>query len=338
MRPSIELDPQTLRRNAVAWRTYAGVPLLAVVKSDGYGWGVARAIDALDEVVDGYCVSDVDEFEFARLFTTKSIATLGDVPLDRIREVLSDGGIPTVSSLEAVARVRDWSASQRKRARIRLGLRTAIGWSGIERAEVPAFARALGEGSVDVEWWTHLTDPSLEDEQREAFERATALLRQERVRIVALDVESSAPLARRTTGTQVRVGVGLFGFRFGAQISVASALRVRAPVVGRFPARGQLVGYGTQRAPERGYLSVVRCGYGDGFPQFAAPQFGVLAVGMQFATYYSGQPSDEGSLELIGADTDLDVFAEAAAIAPHELVVRFGLASRAATATTFALP
>lgn len=340
MRPIVELDFETLRRNAVAWRAHAGVPLRAVVKSDGYGWGVARLIAALDDVVDGYFVCDADEFDIARSFTSKPIATLYDVPLDRFADLLSRGGIPAVSSPEALAVVRNWSAAHGERARIRVGLRTAIGWSGIEPTGVPAFARALAEANVDVEWWIHLTDPSLEDEQRRVFERATATLRQERVRIVALDVESSLPLATRTSGTQARLGAGLFGFRFGAQLAVASALRVRAPVVERLPARGQRVGYGMQHAPEHGYLTVVRCGYGDGFPRFRSRQFGLLAVGMQFATYHGDQRAQEATLELIGPDTDLDAFAAAAGIAPHELVVRLGLAhgSGNAAASRVAVP
>jgi alanine racemase len=155
-------------------------------------------------------------------------------------------------------------------------------------------------------------------------------LRECGVAVVTTDVASSAPLAAGADGTGVRLGVGLFGFRFGAALpGVAGTLRVRAPVVRTVPAEGQLTSYGTARAPREGWLVVVRCGYGDGFPRVAQPWDGVLAVGMQYAVLHRMAPPEQAEITLLDETTDLDGLAQAARIGPHELVVRLGQAESA---------
>ena len=334
MRPEIRLDAATLRANAGAWRERSGGSVRAVVKSDGYGWGYAPLVAALDSAVDGYYVSDADEFASVGALTKRPIATLTDVPLERLPTFLEAGGIPTLSGVTEIEAAADWAAVRGKRARIRLALRSAIGWSGITLEELPKLASVLAARDIVVELSSHITDASLAGEQTRDFERALALLHEAGVGIVGTDLASSAPLATPDTFgyeqgyTQVRLGVALFGARFGADVPVASAIRVRAPVVEVHRATGQRTGYGLGRAPNHGYLALVRCGYGDGFPRFRDEATGVLAVGMQFATLHLAQPP-EGFVDVIDAFTDLDALASRAGTSVHELVVGLGLASRA---------
>ena len=90
------------------------------------------------------------------------------------------------------------------------------------------------------------------------------------------------------------------------------------------PARGQLVGYGTRRAPQGGWLTVVRCGYGDGFPRVDASVGSIVGCGMQYTIAHAILTVGP-EVELVGADTNLDALATAAQIAPHEVVVRLGM-------------
>jgi alanine racemase len=334
VRPEIHLDAETLRANVRAWRARSGGSVRAVVKSDGYGWGYATLVGALDEAVDGYYVSDADEFASVRALTKRPIATLTGVPLERLPTFLEAGGIPTLSRVAEIEATADWAAVRGKRARIRLALRSAIGWSGVTLEELPKLASVLAARDVAVELSSHITDATLAGEQARDFQSAFACLREAGVGIVGTDLASSAPLATGATFgyeqgyTQVRLGVALFGARFGADVPVASALRVRAPVVEVHRADGQRTGYGLGRAPHDGYLALVRCGYGDGFPRFRDEATGVLAVGMQFTTLHLAQPP-EGPVDLIDASTDLDALAARAGTSVHELVVGLGLASRA---------
>ena len=332
MRPSLSVDPRDLRANAVAWDRSARLPVRAVVKANGYGWGVDTLVDALDATVEGYYVSDADEFSTIRSLTTKPVATLGDVSPSELPSLLANGGIPTISTQAGIAAAAAWMRAHGKPARIRVALRNATGWSGIFPDEVRAIVSALERTDLRVEISSHITDASLAAEQIDEFRRARTAMLDADIAIVASDIASTAPSAAGMHGdcSHVRIGVGLFGARFGADVGVVSALRVRAPIVDREPARGQRTGYGLHRAPNDGYLAVLRCGYGDGFPVVRDERFGILAVGMQFTTVHSPTALPGDDVALIHRNTDLDALSQAAGIAPHRLVTALGNAARAA--------
>jgi alanine racemase len=329
--PQVELDGAALRRNVEAWRAHAGGQVRAVVKADGYGWGLGRVIAAVDPAVDGYLVADVAEFERARPLTARPVATLADVPAGEVSALLERGGIPSLADAAAFGAAGGWAFAHGRRARVRLGVRNAASWGGVDPAGVADLARAIAPLPLDLEVWTHLTDPSLAAAQRETFEGAVETLRRSGVAVVATDVASTVPLATRADGAGVRLGIGMFGFRFGAPLkAVASALRVRAAIVRVVAARRQLMSYGTALAPSSGWLVVVRCGYADGLPRVADERSGILAVGMQYAVAHRAVPPDDRYLTLIDEATDLDLLAEAAHAGAHEIVVRLGHAAAAA--------
>jgi alanine racemase len=308
----------------------------AVIKSNGYGWGFEPLVRALDAVVDGYYVSDADEFDRVRPLTERPLATLANVPAARVGALLGRGGIPTLSTPEALDAADAWTRAAGKRARIRVALRTAVGWSGIEPGDVAVVARALATRALDVELSSHITDASLAGEQTRAFHAARAAFESANVAVVATDLASSEPAAHGLAAgcSHVRVGVGLFGARFGTGARVESAIAVRAPVVETCVARGQRVGYGVARAPNDGYLATVRCGYGDGFPRVASGELRILAIGMQFTTVHRDEPSGGAMLPLIERDTNLDRLAASAGIAVHQLVAGLGLGRAALARST----
>ncbi len=331
MKPQIALDVPALRANAREWREHCGVPVRAVVKGDGYGWGFRTVVNALENAVDAFIVADIDEFFAVRALTSRSVLTLSDIPPRELARVLDAGGIPNVSTHEGLEAVRAWSRARARSARIRVGIRPSIGWSGIDPPDVAEFGAALAAVGCEVEVWTHVSDPTSEDEHRAVFEQSLATLRAAGANVVGHDIESSGSAAAgKSEGSNVRLGAALFGFRFGVgPPGVKSALRVQAAIVDHIPARGQRVGYGTRSAPKRGTLAIARCGYGDGFPRAVGTKDGFIFVGMQYATLLRPEGFTEGSVALIHAETDLDALARAAHVAPQEVIVRLGHAARA---------
>lgn len=327
---TVTVDGSILKANARAWKKHAGAALRAVVKSDGYGWGIATVAGAIDDEVDGYCVVDLAEFGALRRVTVKPIALLGDVPAGEIARVLDAGGIPNVSESEAIAAAGAWARERGTRARVRAGLRNAAAWAGVDERDAEPFAAALAREMLDVECWTHFTDPSLAQAQRAAFARFVETLRSAGVAIAGCDVDATASCAADPAANAVcaRVGVGLFGSGASRVAGLACALAVRAPIVRVVPAEGQLAGYGLTRAPREGYLQIVRCGYGDGFPRIAEPFGSLLTVGMQYTVTVSAARSESAFADLITQATDLDALAAAARLGPHEVVVRLGHAAR----------
>jgi alanine racemase len=331
MKPQISLDAATLRSNAREWREHCGVPVRAVVKSDGYGWGFRTVVNALENVVDAFIVADAEEFFAVRAFTSRSVLTLTDVPARELGRLLDAGGIPNVSTREGLGAVQAWSRARGRPARIRVGIRPSIGWCGIDPPDAADFGAALAALGCEVEAWTHVSYPAYETEQRAAFEQSLAALREAGANVVGYDIESSATAASGSSAcSSVRLGASLFGFRFAqGPPAVKSAIRVQAPVVDLIPANGQRIGYGSKRAPKSGTLAIVRCGYGDGFPRAVGTDDAILFVGMQYATLARPEGFAAESIPLVHAETDLDALARASKCAPQEIVVRLGHGARA---------
>ncbi len=219
-----------MRANARA-HADCGLPVAAVLKADGYGWGAARMSALLDDIVESYFVTDVDEFRALRAHTALPIRLLGDVPDSALSEVLRAGGVPNVSTLaalESVLAARDSVPA----ASIRLGTIRAAGWSTPAPEAWPALARALAGTDVRVELWTHVVAP----EQSPAFERELfvrkATLEAHGVKIASIDAASTNGMRFEAATARVRVGAGLFGARLGATIPTRCAIAFSAPVVG----------------------------------------------------------------------------------------------------------
>jgi alanine racemase len=335
-RPAIELCYAALRANAAACAARAGVPLRAVLKSDGYGWGAEALAVQLDDLVAGYCVADADEAEALRRRTARPIATFADPPPERVGALLRAGIIPNVS-LGATLEAAVASAGGGGTKRIRVGIRPAAGWYGIDAADAEAVARRIGGAALEVELWTHLTDPALAAGQRAALRAAAGAFERAGVEIAGIDVRSTASLGEGPMPREnhVRIGIGLFGATLtSAGSPLRCALAVRAPVAERYAAaRVAAVGYGAVPAPDGGYVIVARCGYGDGFPKQLAGRSDILSVGMQYTVVAAQEPPTADILSLIDEHTDLDRLCAGAGIGPHQLVVGLGLGRRAAAAT-----
>lgn len=322
MRPESALDGDVLRANAAAFAAL-GAPVAAVVKLDGYGWGAGRLARELDGVVDSYVVADEDELAALRPATAKPVRLLADARPGGLERVLALGGIPNVSSADALAEAAA-AAVPRGGLTVRVGVLDAAGWSALRPADVPAFAQALTGTGLAVELWTHVTSAARAGANLDGFAAARRTFEAAGVAVVSTDAASTASARRGLAFDRLRVGVGLFGARLGASVDNRCALRLTAPVVRRF-APGEIgwAGYSDVAAGDR-TIVVLRSGYGDGFPQALADGADILSVGMQYTARVLHDGVD--ARVLIGPEDDVDALAARAGILPHALVI--GLAPR----------
>ncbi|MGZ3539930.1 MAG: alanine racemase [Vulcanimicrobiaceae bacterium] len=332
MKPSLEIDRAIIKRNAQAWAAHTGVPVRAVVKCQGYGWGYRPLVEALDGIVAGYCVADAQELRAVRRLTALPIVVLGAVDPAELQNVLEDGGIPTVGSLLELELASQWARRSGRPLRLRVGVLPAAGWSGLELREIGELAGAVAASGAEIELWTHITDPASREEQVQRFVQSEGLLRRAGARIVATDVASTYPAASgEPIGNSVRIGVGLFGAGASAVPGVECALRVTAPVtrIERRPA-GSRVGYGVTVLLEDDEILTLRCGYGDGFPKSLSGVDDILSIGMQYITTRSARyDADRTQVVLLDRTSSLDEFAAKAGRLTHEIVTAFGNAARA---------
>ncbi len=329
MNPHVTLDAATVAANARAWRDFAGVPLWAVVKGDGYGWGMGAIVAAVDGISAGFCVSDEDELRELRRHTAAPAILLGAVPAERLAAVLHLDATPTIRTREEMELVREVARSRGRRPCFRIGLRAAAAWSGLSLAEIGILAADLAGADADVEVWSHVTGQEQRSEQLRRFDDALRIVRAAGAQISSSDVASTFTLAAEgALGTgRVRVGIGLFGATGGARVpGVRCALRVAAPLVrAERLAEETRAGYGSLTLSAGETIAIVRCGYADGLPRSLAGSNDMLSIGMQYLTLrIPGERAVPPVLSLIDEHTDLDALAAEAGLLPHEIVMGFG--------------
>lgn len=331
MHPELALDPQVLASNAHAWHAYAGVPVRAVIKCDGYGWGAGRLVEALEGACDAFCVSDFEELEQARRFTARPIVLLARIAPAELPAALDAGGIPTLETPEDIAICARWQTAHGTAARVRIGILPAASWSGVDPDGLRQLAPALAAANFDLEVWSHVTDPQIARQQTGRVTEAVRCLTSAGVRVSGSDVCSTFSLVENgAAGSNVRIGVGLFGAAGTAVPGVRCALQVSAPVVRcDYLKKGARVGYGRGELAQDGYVLTARCGYGDGLPKTLAGTSDIISVGMQYVTLRAPSAVEPGTpVRLVDAHTDLDRIAAAAGTGAHEFITAFGNASQ----------
>jgi alanine racemase len=324
VRPRNSLVGSILRANVRAFAAL-GTPVAAVLKNDGYGWGAARVAREIDELVESYVVADEAEFWALRMRTRRPIRLLAAIQPAMVAEICAHGGVPNVTTREAVAAAAAFAATAQRRVTVRVGIIDAAGWSGIAAADAGAFAALCAAHDVRVELWTHVTSAARVDATMNAFEFAIGAFRDAQVDIAGTDSASTAWASSMLSGDRVRIGAGLFGARLGSNVGTTCAIRVDAPVVQWFPpGTVRWAGYGDTAVPVNRGVAVLRCGYGDGLPKELAGDDDILSVGMQYTARLAEEPTPEHAL--IDENSDLDHLAGRVGLGPHEFIV--GLAQQ----------
>lgn len=301
----------------------------AVVKADGYRWGAHALVSALEDVCPAFCVADAQELFDVRRVTKKPIVVLGSIDPAQLQSVLDADGIPTIATSAELALAEQWARRAGRQLRVRVGVQTAAGWSGLDLSSLRSFAPALASSGAQVEAWAHVTDLGALDEQLTLFEEGVALLREGGARVVALDAASTLPAAVRGAagGDSLRLGVGLFGATGGVAVGgISNAIRIDAPVMtSTRVGEGMRIGYGNVRAQETALVASIRCGYSDGYPKSLAGTGDILAVGMQYVQMRTdASPGDV--VRLLDGESSLDDLAERAQRLVHEIVTTLGMA------------
>ncbi|HZZ65737.1 MAG TPA: alanine racemase [Candidatus Baltobacteraceae bacterium] len=333
MQPDLSLDLATVQANARAWRIYAGVPVYAVLKADGYGWGIGPLARALEDFAQAYCVSDADELAQLRRYSAKRAIVLNSVEPDRLAQVLHSNASPTISNATEFELARTILTQADLPLDIRIGLRPAPAWSGSSLDDLRSLAPALAAAGARVQLWTHFADWERRAQLSATLKQAERFMREVGVDLTGVDVASTFSLAADgPCGDAVRIGIGLFGATGGAPVSgVRCALRLRAPVlrVQHHPA-GTRLGYGGTMLRMGETIATARCGYADGLPNALAGADDILSIGMQYLTVRASRLSPERSeLVVLDANSDLDILASRARRLPHEIVTAFGNCARA---------
>jgi alanine racemase len=279
----VEVDLGALCRNGAALAARAGVPLVPMVKADGYGIGGLRAALALDSLNPwGFGVATVTEGdELRRGGITRPIIVF--TPILR-------------TEIDALRRA-DLTPALGDPAVIESWVRTGRPWqlqvdTGMSRAGMPwhqvAEHRALFERAAPQGVFTHFHSAELDDGSRDVQERRFAeALDALPQRPAMVHCENGPAVERRSPSpwTVMRPGIFLYGvpgFEGGA-ISPEPVASLRARIVElRTVADGETVSYdATWKAVGARRIATVPVGYADGYRRALSNRGSALLGGVR---------------------------------------------------------
>lgn len=286
-----EIDLAALRRNAEVARSCLGrkVALLAVIKANGYGHGLAAVAKALANHAQLFGVANLPEAIEARATVSHPVVILGPARPEERAGIMANGFIPSVSSYnEALAFSREASNSS---IAIHCAIDTGMGRMGIaEDDAVDELKKISAIPTVTIHSIsTHLPvadeDRQFTETQLARFTGLAARIRKEVPGTYGIHVLPSAGILSlgESAFDMVRAGLMLYGIspipRFQARLRPVMTLKSCVVLLRDLPA-GSSISYGrtfiTQR-PTR--VATLSAGYADGLPRAISGKSATVLIG-----------------------------------------------------------
>jgi len=307
----LEIDLAAIRANVRAFvgRLAPGAKLVAVVKSDAYGHGMALvAPAALEAGASWLAAGGLGEAIAlrAQLGPAVPILCLNHVPGADAGEAVAHDVRLTLYGPEALASLSRAAASTGRPARVHVKVETGTHRQGLAAREALALAReaAATPGVVVEGLSTHYadiedtTDHGYAEKQLANFQSAVELFREAGAVPPLLHTACSAAtiLFQRTHFDLARAGIGIYGLWPSRETYVSARERGVAPEFALTPAlawkclvaqvkdvpAGAYVGYGrTWRATRPSRIAVLPVGYYEGYPRAASGRAHALIGGQR---------------------------------------------------------
>ncbi len=287
------IDSAALAHNlAVARQAAPHAKILAVVKANGYGHGLARVARAL-RAADGFAVLSIDEASQLRGagYTHPIVLLEGFFHPDELPDIARLRLRPVIHRQDQA----DILARARLEHKLDVFLKVdtgmhRLGLSPKRFKDALAVLRAAPQvGSITL--MTHFAraddDPDSVAAQLALFRDASAGLD------LPASLANSAALLRHpeSHGDWVRPGILLYGVspfadQTGADLGLLPAMTLESRLIAtQFVRKGEGVGYGAAYVAERDMkVGVVACGYADGYPRHAGTGTPILVEGRQTRT------------------------------------------------------
>jgi alanine racemase len=284
--PWIEINPSHLAHNVsqVAKRT-GGLPILAVVKNNAYGLGLAHAARLLESLapIHGFAVVKLQEAVTLRdAGVKKPVLLMGPAGESNLDEIVARGISPMVYTDigRVLARV---STARQRLIGLHVCVDTGIGRVGVPHTRAAELIRDLaGRKAVRIDgiMMTFAEDPVLDLEQMRRFETLCAGLLTDRIALGRKHAASSFGLFQHPASfyDMVRPGMALYGvyseqeFRKANVLDLRPAMALRAPVAYVKQLRaGESAGYSRAYvAKDDVWIATLPVGHADGWPRAAA--------------------------------------------------------------------
>ena len=295
----IEVDLDAFAHNHAAIRSRVGVPVMGIVKANGYGHGLVQMAQALErQGVEQIGVAFVEEGIALRTAGIRTpILVLGGIFGPQVSHYLDHHLEITVSSLDKLRQVEAAAEARGQRAVVHLKIDT-----GMERIGVHSYSSAAFiEAAAASRWceikgvYSHLACADdlaspMTNQQLERFLEACAHFERIGAPMPIRHLANSGGVLHfpETWLDMVRPGIILYGVlpdpASQSTIDLRPVLSLKSQVVYFKVIRdGATVSYGaTWRAEHQTRIVTVPIGYGDGWPRALSSTGHVLIRGQQY--------------------------------------------------------
>jgi alanine racemase len=286
-----EINLQSLLHNVAIVRRQCGrAGVMAIVKANAYGHGLAGVVRALAGHVEMFGVANVHEaLSVRREMADASVFILGPALPNEREEIVRNGFIPAISTLEEAEGYQQVTTDDK--IRVHIAIDTGMGRIGVWQDESMELVQRVQElrGIEIAGIATHLPVAD-EDEQftikeLEQFDRLVTRLSHAGVKAQIIHSLNSAGVIRFPQHAQqmVRVGLMLYGSspipEFQNQLRPVLALKTRVLLV-RHVAAGRGISYGrTFITPRAMKIATLGIGYADGFQRHLGNRGAQVLVG-----------------------------------------------------------
>ena len=294
----VEVDLGRLRSNAEAIRaSLGGAGLIAVIKADAYGHGLAPVAEALNRAgVVRFAVAYASEAVVVREAAPAAelILVLGVAGTEHVPRMLRERITQVVVSADHGRALSDAALAAGGRLGVHVKLDTGMGRLGFvcpaETASAAALARLPGIELTGV--CTHFSmvepekKPTAARGQAEKFRQAVPVIEAAAGRRLFRHMSSSraALLLKECDQDAVRVGIALYGYGAGEpdkRFVTQPVLRWKSRVmqVKTVPAGFAVGYYGSYKTSGLTDLGIISCGYTDGYQRHLGNKGHVLIGG-----------------------------------------------------------
>ena len=282
-----QINLAALRANLARVREKAPeTQLLAVVKANAYGHGLARVLPALDDA-DGLALVELDGAAMLReqMYARRILLLEGFFEERELTEMAQRRLATVVHDVEQVKMLE--AAKLPRPLEVFVKVNTGMNRLGFRPADVSAICARLSAAPAvaALRLMTHLSRADEEDGLKEPlaeFETACRGLPYPR------SIANSAGIMRfaEVGGDYVRPGIMLYGaspfpYDTADMLALKPVMTLRSEIIAVQDLRAnECVGYGAQYTVSRPHrIGVIACGYADGYPRHAPNGTPVLVCG-----------------------------------------------------------
>lgn len=276
---------------------------MAIVKANAYGHGLILVARVLEQKVDWFGVTSLEEGLHLRKQGIKlPILVLGYIPLSYLEQAIKEDLSFAVYNRSVIKKAEQIAKNWSKKVKIHLKIETGLNRQGIRVNEVLSFVGLVKKcPSVLLEGvYTHFAniedtlDPSFAMEQLRSFRQVTKMVESAKMKIPFKHTACSAAiiLFPQTHFDMVRLGISLYGLWPSKEVKMAAKENLNLEPVLAWKTKviqlkqikkGESVGYGrTWWASRVTKIAVLPVGYFDGYDRKLSNSGRVL-VGGKFA-------------------------------------------------------